>query len=98
MLAHSLVTMAGGQPEPETEKVAGDGMQVEGAMGLGAVQEDGDAGDGDMGQGQGDEHVTPPGKLDQAIDVIGHSVFYSRQHDRILRPIMKRQAACPEGG
>jgi hypothetical protein len=59
----------GGQPQPETEKVAGDGMQVEGAMGLGAVQEDGDAGDGDMGQGQGDEHVTPPGKLDQAIDV-----------------------------
>jgi hypothetical protein len=52
--------------------MAGDGMQVQGAMGLGAVQEDGDAGDGDMGQRQGDDHVPPPGKVDESVDIVGH--------------------------
>jgi hypothetical protein len=36
-------------------------------VGLVAVQKNGDAGDGDVGQGQGDQHHLPPGKIEQAV-------------------------------
>jgi hypothetical protein len=53
---------AGRQPQPEAEEVAGDRVKVQRPMRLVAVQEDGDAGDGDVGQAQRDQHVTPPGR------------------------------------
>ena len=41
------------------------GMQVERAVRLVAVQEDGDAGDGDVGQPQRDQHIAPPRQMNQ---------------------------------
>jgi hypothetical protein len=61
--AHSLVTMPVVSHSQKRKKWLAMG-QVEGAMGLVAVQKDGDGGDGDVGQGQGDEHVAPPGKIE----------------------------------
>src|SRR5690606_18693671 len=45
---------AGADPQPEPEKMGRDGMQIEPAMRLAAVQEDRDADDGDM---RGNERV-----------------------------------------
>ena len=44
---------AGSQPEPKTEKVAGHGVEFQGAVCLMAMQEDRDAGNRQVGQGQG---------------------------------------------
>jgi hypothetical protein len=62
----------GGEPQPETEEMTDDGMQVQRPMRLRAVQKDGDAGDGDMGQGQRDNDIAPPGKVNQAIQICQH--------------------------
>ncbi len=43
------------------------GMQIERAVRLMPMQEDGDAGDGDMGQAEGDEHIAPPRQLNQSV-------------------------------
>jgi hypothetical protein len=58
---------AGGQPQPGTEEVADDGVQFDGAMGLGAVQEYGDRGDGDVGQQQDCENQLPGGEIEKAV-------------------------------
>src|SRR4030065_262352 len=51
---------AAGEPQPETEEVADDGVQVDGVVRLRTVQEDGDGGDGDVGETEGHHHITPP--------------------------------------
>ena len=58
---------AGTQPEPEAEKVRWDPVQVHRAMRLRTVQENGDAGDGDMGRHQRVQNDLPPGQVPQAI-------------------------------
>ena len=45
----------------------GDGVQVQRAVGLSAVQRDGDHGDGDVGRGEGLQHNLPPGQVPQPI-------------------------------
>jgi hypothetical protein len=57
---------AGGQPQPEAEEVAGKRMQVERAVSLVAMQEDGHRGDGDVGHDERDDDVAPPGQVEQA--------------------------------
>jgi hypothetical protein len=42
-------------------------MQVQRAVRLVTVQENRDAGDGDVGQAQGDEHHLPPREVEQAV-------------------------------
>ena len=42
-------------------------MQVQSAVGLVAVQENRDAGNGDVGEPQGDQHHLPPRKVEQAV-------------------------------
>src|SRR5471032_2642661 len=54
-----LGDLAGGQPQPETEEMTGDGMQFQRAVRLVTVQIDGDAGDGDVGDRQGVEKYLP---------------------------------------
>ncbi len=42
-------------------------MQVQSAVGLVTVQENRDAGNGDVGQAQGDQDHLPPRKVEQAV-------------------------------
>jgi hypothetical protein len=46
--------------------MADEGMQIERAMRLMAVQEYGHGGNRDMRQHQGDRDMTPPGQIEQA--------------------------------
>ncbi len=57
---------AGGHPQPETEEVADDGVQLERPVRLAAVQVDGDAGDRDLDEDQQGDEIAPPGKVQQA--------------------------------
>jgi len=50
---------AGGHPQPETEEMTHDRMQVHSTVRLMAVQENGDTGDGNMGNNQGGGNVAP---------------------------------------
>ena len=59
--------LAGGQPQPETEEMRGNGMQVQSAVRLVTVQKNRDTGDGDVGQAQGDQHHLPPRQVKQAV-------------------------------
>lgn len=59
--------LAGGQPQPETEEMRRNGMQVQSAVRLVTVQENRDTGNGDVGQPQGDQHHLPPRKVEQAV-------------------------------
>jgi len=54
---------AGGDPEPEAEEMADDGMQFEAAMRLAAVEVDGDAGNRDVGDDEGIDNVPPPRQI-----------------------------------
>ena len=54
---------AGGQPQPETEEVRWQGRQVERAVGLMAVQKDGDGSDGDVRQAEEHQPIAPPGQI-----------------------------------
>ena len=58
---------ARGQPQPESEKMAGNRVQVKAAVGLGAMQKNGYGGDGDMRQQQGNNDIAPPRQINQAI-------------------------------
>lgn len=64
--------------------MAGDGMQIEGAVGLVTVQENRDRRDGDVGQAQRHKRVTPPGETKQA-----------EVHRRLLRKIRMRKRQIP---
>jgi hypothetical protein len=57
---------AGGQPQPATEEMRHQRMQIERAMRLMAVQEDGHRGNGDVRQTQRCQHVGPPGPIDDS--------------------------------
>jgi len=59
---------ARGHPQPETEKMRGNGVQVQRAVGLVAVQKDGDAGNRDVGEHQRHDQHLPPGGTGQAVD------------------------------
>ena len=52
---------AGGEPQPETEEVADDGVQIDGAVRLRTMQENGDGSDRDVRQAERDQHIAPPG-------------------------------------
>ena len=53
----------GGEPQPETEEVAGDRMQVERAVRLAAVEKNGDGGNSDVGSHQGVGDQAPPRQI-----------------------------------
>ncbi|OMP13813.1 hypothetical protein COLO4_00898 [Corchorus olitorius] len=58
---------AGGQPQPETEEVSGDGMHVQRPVRLAAVQKNRDAGDGDVRHHQRENQDLPPGPIQGAV-------------------------------
>jgi hypothetical protein len=58
--------LAGGQPQPEAEEMAGDGVQFQRAVRLVAMQVDGDAGDGDVRDRQSVEKYLPAGEASDA--------------------------------
>src|SRR5690606_35687409 len=58
---------AGGQPQPETEEVLQDRMQLERAGGRISVQINGYADDGDMGQNQDDGSQLPGGRINKTV-------------------------------
>ena len=51
---------ASSEPQPESEEMTDDGMEIERPVGLLTMEKDRDAGDSDVGQDQRDEYVTPP--------------------------------------
>ncbi len=65
---------AGREPQPEAEEVADGRGEVERTVRLGAVQEDRDAGDGDVRQRQRDDDVAPPGQRHQSVGGEGEEV------------------------
>jgi hypothetical protein len=85
------------QPQPEPEEVTGNGTQFKRAMRLMAVQEDGDTGNRDMGQRQGDEDISPPGKIKNSgvhAECLSGSGVARPQGDSmsILRPGVHRRS------
>ncbi len=62
-----LGDLAGTQPEPETEKMRGDGVQVHCTVRLVAVQINRHAGDGDVSRHQCVQHNLPPAGGEQTI-------------------------------
>src|SRR5258708_2606516 len=58
---------AGGQPEPEPEKMHNSGVNVERAMGRMTVQINGHRGDGDMGHRQCHHYVAPPRQYNEPV-------------------------------
>jgi hypothetical protein len=59
--------LAGGQPEPEAEKMRRNRMQIQGAMRLMSVQEHGHADHGDVGHCQREQHDLPPSQIQKPI-------------------------------
>jgi hypothetical protein len=55
--------LASGHPQPETEKVRHDGVQIQSSVRLMAVQKDGDAGNGDVREAQDDKEHLPSRKV-----------------------------------
>ena len=47
--------LTGGHPQPKTEEMRCDGVQIQGPVRLMAVQEDGDAGNGNVREAQNDK-------------------------------------------
>ncbi|MNR48954.1 hypothetical protein D3C85_1682610 [compost metagenome] len=62
-----LGDLARRQPQPETEKVARNRVQIQCAVRLMTMQEDGHRRDGDVGQDQCHHDITPPGQVDQTV-------------------------------
>ena len=63
-------------------------MQVQGSVRLVTVQKNGDAGDGDVGQTQGDQHHLPPRQIEQAMThPLNHCIQKSpirQQHESVF--------------
>ena len=57
--APDRVVCGDGQPQPEAKEMRGNGVQVQRTMGGVAMQVNGDAGNGDVGQQQGDAQNLP---------------------------------------
>ena len=58
---------AGGQPQPETEEMTHQRMQVERAVRRVPVQIDRDGCDGNVGHRQRGGHIAPPWEIEQAL-------------------------------
>ena len=58
---------AGGEPQPKTKEMADGRTEIEGAMGLCAMQENRDARDRDMSHRQRNDDITPPRQRHQAV-------------------------------
>jgi len=58
---------ASGKPEPETEKMGCNRMQIQRTVCLAAVQKNSDASDSDVRHSQGKQHNLPPGPIKVAM-------------------------------
>jgi len=58
---------ARGEPQPETEEMADQRVQIECTVRLVAVQVDRDAGDRDMGKDKGNNNIAPPRQGNQTF-------------------------------
>ena len=58
---------ASGEPEPETEKMGCNRMQIQRTVCLAAMQKNSDASDSDVRHGQGKQHNLPPGPIKVAM-------------------------------
>jgi hypothetical protein len=71
-------------------------VQVQSAVRLVTVQENRDTGDGDVGQGQGDQHHLPPRKIEQAVaHPVNHRIQKSpirQEHESVflLKPDIRQ--------
>ena len=74
--------LTGGHPQPETEKVCRDRVQVQCTVCRMAVQVNRDTGDRDVGQAQGDQQNLPPGQVEQAM---AHPVNQGVKRRRIVQ-------------
>ena len=63
---------AGGQPQPEAEKVTDDGVQLQGPVRLVAVQINRHRRDGDVGQDQGRHDVAAQAQIQYSVVHIVH--------------------------
>ena len=72
--------LTGGHPQPKAEKMRCNRVQIQGPVRLMAVQEDGDAGNGDVGQAQNDKENLPARK---AHDAVGHPVNDRIKYSRV---------------
>ncbi len=97
---------AGGHPEPETEEVRCDRVQIEGAVRGMAVQVDRHTGDGDVREHQRDQHDLPPARTGHAVDQEVHHAVEQRGkgtrvgsgHRSPIRTARKRRTSlhtCP---
>ena len=64
MAAHSLVTVPVVSHSQKRKKWLTAGMQIQRVVGLMAVQIDGHRRDGDVGERQRGEHITPPRQIE----------------------------------
>ena len=62
-----LSHLARRQPQPKTEEVRSNGVQIQGTVRLVAVQKHGHADHGDVGHCQGKQHYLPPRQIPRAI-------------------------------
>ena len=67
---------AGSHPEPEAEEVHDGRMQIQAAVRLATVQEDGDGHDRDVGHYQGEYDDLPPRRLGQTTGNEGEDVIH----------------------
>ena len=72
--------LTGGHPQPKTEEVRCDGVQIQGPMRLVAVQEDGHAGNRDVGEAQNDKENLP---ARESHDAVGHPVNDRIKYSRV---------------
>ena len=88
---------AGGEPEPQAEEVADRRMQLERAMRLAAVQEDGDGHDGDVGQPGRRRDIAPPGKVERAVEeeMCVHVTVRQQFIDAVPCARPRSSPACP---
>ena len=71
--------LTGGHPQPKTEEMRCDGVQIQGTVRLMAVQEDGHAGNSDVGEAQNDKENLPTRKShDSVCHPVNDRVKYSR--------------------
>ena len=90
---------AGGHPQPETEEMRGDRPEVQRAMRLAAVQEDGDRDDRDVGHHEREQQHLPPGGVQQAMSQPVQQDCPDRREVGHRKDFQKRrkQAGCTAG-
>jgi hypothetical protein len=71
--------LTGGHPQPKTEEMRGNRVQIQSPVGLVAVQKNGDAGNGDVREAQNDEENLPARKSQKSVGQPSNGSFkYSR--------------------